>query len=291
MPKPFNGKRTEYKKFMQDIALYLRMNAKIYQTDEEKIIFTLSFFEEGDAASWKAQFVEDILGTVQANFGTWADFKKNLDTAFLPYDGPGDALEEMKNMRLGTGSVENHVANFKLAVTRSGLDKDSAAVIDYFRESLTIPLQKRIMTIEEPPTTLEDWCKWAMKMDANYKKMQRVIGRSRQGTSPTEKKKEEQPRRFYFPRKERDPNAMDIDAINTDARSEAMRKGLCFGCGEPGHISANCPKKQKGSWRAPPPIQKKMNGRELAAHIRKLTAQLEEGEKEQFYEEAEKEGF
>jgi hypothetical protein len=83
----------------------------------------------------------------------------------------------MKNMRLGTGSVENHVATFRLAVTRSGLDKDSAAVIDYFRESVTIPLQKRIMTIEERPTTLEDWCKWPMKMEANYKKMQRVIGR------------------------------------------------------------------------------------------------------------------
>jgi hypothetical protein len=159
-------------------------------------------------------------------------FKENLNTAFLPYDRPGDALEEMKSMRLGTRSMENHVANFKLAVTQSGLDKDSAAVIDYFRESLTIPLQKWIMTIEDPPTTLEDWCKWALKMDANYKKMQQVIGRSWQGTSPTEKKKEEQTCRwhsiaFYFPWKERDPNAaMDIDTINTDAWSEAMRKGL-----------------------------------------------------------------
>jgi hypothetical protein len=83
MPKPFNGKRTKYKKFMQGVALYLRMNHKVYSTDEEKIIFTLSFFEEGDAASWKAQFLEDILGTVQVSFRTWADFKKNLDTAFL----------------------------------------------------------------------------------------------------------------------------------------------------------------------------------------------------------------
>jgi hypothetical protein len=291
MPKPFTGKRNEYKKFMQDVALYLRMNHRAYTTDEEKIIFTLSFFEDGDAASWKAQYVENILGTIPVDFGNWATFKTALDTAFLPYDGAGDALEEMKNMRLGTGSIENHVANFKLAVSRSGLDKDSAAVVDYFRESLTIPLQKRIMTIEDPPTDLDGWCKWAMKMDANYKKMQRVIGRSRQGTNPTEKKKEEQPRRWYFPKKERDPNAMDIDAINTDNRSEAMRRGLCFGCGEAGHINANCPKKQKGNWRTPPTIQKKMNGRELAAHIRKLTAELAEEEKEQFYAEAEKEGF
>jgi hypothetical protein len=144
MPKPFNGKRTEYKKFIQDVALYLRMNSRIYSSNEEKIIFTLSFFEEGDTTSWKAQFVEDVLNANPADFRTWAiaKFKENLDKSFLPYYGPGDALEEMKSMRLRTGSVENHVANFKLAVTRSGLDKDSAAVIDYFRESLTIPLQK-----------------------------------------------------------------------------------------------------------------------------------------------------
>jgi len=34
-----------------------------------------------------------------------------------------------------------------------------------------------------------------------------------------------------------------------------------------------------------------MNGKELLAHVRTLTAQLEEGEKEVFFDEAEKEGF
>jgi hypothetical protein len=34
-----------------------------------------------------------------------------------------------------------------------------------------------------------------------------------------------------------------------------------------------------------------MSGKELLTHIRALTAEMDEGEKEKFYDEAEKEGF
>ena len=36
---------------------------------------------------------------------------------------------------------------------------------------------------------------------------------------------------------------------------------------------------------------KKMNAKELYAHIQSLTAQMDDDEKERFYDEAEKEGF
>ena len=65
-----------------------------------------------------------------------------------------------------------------------------------------------------------------------------------------------------------------------------MKKGLCFGCGKQGHIGKNCPDKKK-----PTSIPKKMNGKELHAHIWSLTAEMDEEEKEKFYEEAKKEGF
>ena len=179
LPKPFTGKRNELKKFLQDVLLFLLVNKKIYETDEDRIVFALSFFEEGDAASWKEQMIEEKMKTEPLNLGTWDAFVKALKTSFEPYDAPGDALEEMKNMRLGNGSIDQHIANFKMAVTRSGLDEDSPAVIDYFRDSLTMALQRRIMTLEDPPTTLEKWCKWVQKTDNNYKKMQRVIDRSK----------------------------------------------------------------------------------------------------------------
>ena len=40
-----------------------------------------------------------------------------------------------------------------------------------------------------------------------------------------------------------------------------------------------------------PSTSKKMNAKELYAHIRSLTAQMDDEEKERFYDKAEKEGF
>ena len=77
------------------------------------------------------------------DLGTWEVFEKNLKDAFEPYDAPGDALEEMKTLRMGNGLIEEHNARFKMIVTKSRLDKTSPAVIDYYRETLNVPLQRQ----------------------------------------------------------------------------------------------------------------------------------------------------
>ena len=81
---------------------------------------------------------------------------------------------------------------------------------------------------------------------------------------------------------------MDFNPMTTQEREDIMRKGLCFGCKEPGHISRNCPKKNQG--RTPPP-QKKWKGKELHAHIKALIVQMEDDDANTFFEEAAKEGF
>ena len=115
-----------------------------------------------------------------------------------------------------------------------------------------------------------------------------------------EKAKEEPRRRWNIQR--RDPDAMDVDAITTEKRGEWMKKGLCFNCNKPGHISKFCPDKRRvnsstttASTSSPPSYApnppKKMNPKEFVAHIRSVTAQMEPEEKEEFLDEAEKEGF
>jgi len=48
----------------------------------------------------------------------------------------------------------------------------------------------------------------------------------------------------------RDPNAMDINVVTTTINAmtykeqgEYLKKGLCFNCKQPGHLSRDCPKK------------------------------------------------
>ena len=59
LPKDFSGKREDLKKFLQQVNLYMDVNAKIYHNDMTKIAFILSFMDEGDASSWKEQFLEE----------------------------------------------------------------------------------------------------------------------------------------------------------------------------------------------------------------------------------------
>jgi hypothetical protein len=55
---PFTGKRNEFVLFMQDIYIYLKVNQHIYDDDDKKISFILSYLTGGDAAIWKQQFIE-----------------------------------------------------------------------------------------------------------------------------------------------------------------------------------------------------------------------------------------
>ena len=63
-------------------------------------------------------------------------------------------------------NIDKHVAKFKMLVTWSGLAA-SAAVMDLFREMISTPLQKQVMTCKNPPTTLEQWYEKATKFHSN----------------------------------------------------------------------------------------------------------------------------
>ena len=61
------------------------------------ISFALSFMNEGDAASYKEQMLEEAMEKAgPLNLRTWTSFVDDLTAAFKPYDAPGDVLEEMK---------------------------------------------------------------------------------------------------------------------------------------------------------------------------------------------------
>ena len=128
--------------------------------------------------------------------------------------------------------------------------------------------------------------------------MQRILGRTSNGKQP-EKAREEPQNRWNFQKK--DPNTMDVDALTAEKRTEYMKKGLCFNCGKSGHLSRDCGEKKKllsyaSTWTPAasssiPTPPKKMSPKELYTHIRSITDQMDEKEREVFYEEAKKEGF
>ena len=102
-PKTFSGKQTDLNKFIQDVTLYLAINQKVYNNDEKKITYLLSYMTERDAASWKEEFlVQKIDEADKADkdlaLGSYKEVQDAIKKSSEPFDGPGDALEEMKNL-------------------------------------------------------------------------------------------------------------------------------------------------------------------------------------------------
>jgi hypothetical protein len=58
-PDTFNGDREGFKKFLQDLEVYMNVNHETYNNNLRKITFILSFMTTGSAATWKAQFIEE----------------------------------------------------------------------------------------------------------------------------------------------------------------------------------------------------------------------------------------
>ena len=126
LPKDFSGKREDLKKFLQQVNLYMDINTKIYKDNMMKIAFILSFMDEGDASSWKGQFIEEATSTSPTIMVPGQILKKELKEALQPFDAPGDAL------KMGNNSIKDHNVKFQMLLTKSRLDKTSPATIDYY---------------------------------------------------------------------------------------------------------------------------------------------------------------
>jgi Retrotransposon gag protein/Zinc knuckle len=291
---PFTGKRSDFMLFMQDVFVYLKVNKTIYDNDDKKISFILSYLTGGDAAVWKQQFIQTkIEESVDPNndepdWGSYKEFVEALKKTFQPYDEPAEALEDMKKLRLGDGSITEHNSRFRLLVSQTGM-KDSLALTDLYRETLPWGLQSPIIRSEHPPKTLEEWYTKATNFYVGHQRAQRLFKKrdNRPTTIPSAPPAQ---KRFSFPEK-KDPNAMDIDRMSIKERTRLMKEGKCFKCKLFGHLSRDCPNKGQNTTTTTTPTTPKWTGKSTASHIRTLIASMSEEEKKVLEEEGEKFGL
>ena len=228
LPKIFTGKRTDLQRFLQDTFVFLTINKEHYNNDDKKIAFIMSFMTDGDATLWKQEFIgkvirDSVVRGDDISFRSYKKFIESLEKLFSLYNVPGDALDAMKHLQIGEGSFKEHLAKFKLLMSQSGLD-ESTAVVDLFRETLPYGLQKPILLSKNPPTTLQGWYNKANTFYGNWRKSQCLLSQGK----TNEAKKKMPKKTFTFPKREQNPNAMDIDRLMTEERTLLMKEGECF---------------------------------------------------------------
>jgi Ty3 transposon capsid-like protein/Zinc knuckle len=292
-PKPFDGNRDNFKKFLQNVEVYMDVNHETYNNDLRKIAFILSFMATGSAATWKTQFIDEAYArpappNPNDRLGTYTQFRKDLMEVFSMFDSVGDALDELQSLRKKkTESIDEHIAKFKMLAAESKIDTTNPLTIELFKETLPWGLTLQLMKLETPLKTIADWYEWAAELDHKHAKINRAVERT-WGTGGKDKVPQ---KKYYFPRREQDPNAMDIDRLTIEERDKLLKEGKCFRCRKTGHRANECPEEDDNKKKGKEVPKKKMNRRELHAHVRALFKEMMVEDRDEFLKGAKEAGF
>ena len=270
------------------------VNKNIYQTDQKKIGFMLSLLNDGEAGAWKEQFIQEAFnkavtsGNAEMNLGTFIDFLKRLKESFEPHNNAADALAQLRALQYKLGdNIDENITKFRMCLARTKLDKSdgSQATIEFSKETLPPQLLQKIYGGETIPETLTGWYKKATLQEQIRQDLKQAFGNTSQKNNT-----QYVPRKFNF-QPWRDPNAMDIDILMAEERSDLMRKCACFRCKVQGHLSRDCLKKEKKTEPKKEEKKKAWKGKDLAAYIQVQMLEISEEEKGEFYAAAANQGF
>ena len=204
--------------------------------------------KKGSAAIWAEVRRQQGLATL--SFRTFAQFQQDFETTFVDTNAAREAMNWLSTTRINDGEqLQEYINMFKLNVVHAKYDetKDAATLISYFSAGLPTWIMHRIQAMDTIPTTLALWYEKAAHFHLQKKIARKITLMHHGNVSPPPRTN--QNLRSPNSRPPRDPNAMDIDALNLSPvkRSHCLRNRLCFICKQPNCSTRNHPRNKTTS--------------------------------------------
>ena len=234
-PPAFDGDPAKARGWFNNAQLYLLVNKDIYNDDDRKIAFALSFMREGSTALWALTETEAAFKQNPPSFGTWQDFLDKFSASFILENTKEQAIAWMTTTKVDKKiPLMDYIFQFKSNTALSEINNEDV-LINFFSRGIPPSLMKRIYGMDTVPTTIDKWYQTTLCFQHVWEKTNEIVkGRP----NPFHNGQQRQHNNGY----KKDPNAMDVDAIQLSEQEQKrrFREGLCYKCGGKGHISKGC---------------------------------------------------
>ena len=237
MPEKFDGTRSKFRGFLQQVKLYLRLHPFQYPDGFTQVGF-IGALLSGSALSWFAPLMEKdsrILYDLNA-------FLEAFTATFGESDRERVAETKLVSLRQGSRSATTYAAEFQNLAC--DVDWNDKALINQFRYGLRDNVKDLLLTMPKAES-LEQFIAQAIACDNRLFERRQEQRLGWRGTSQvmtaTPKFSETSSSR---------PEPMQIDTVRfkpltEQEKTRRRQEGLCLYCGEARHTAQHCPRKQR----------------------------------------------
>ena len=250
-PSIFDGNPKKARAWINNTQLYLLVNKDVYNHNDKKIAFALSFMKEGAAELWALTETEAAFVRNPPGFGTWTDFIKKFNDSFILENTKEQAIAWLTTTKVNDKlDILNYISKFKNNTALSGIT-DENVLINFFSRGIPTQLMRRIYSMDIVPTTMEKWYQQTLHFKQVWERTNKIAKGRNNPFIPFQDN-----RNNNHTQKKRDPNAMDVDAIRIEKltpkeRQRCFKNNLCFKCCKPGHRSNQCKNPFLGKQKQP----------------------------------------
>ena len=185
------------------------------------------------AALWALTKTEAAFKRNPPSFRTWQDFLKKFSASFILENTKDQAIAWLTTTKVDKKTpLLEYISQFKNNTALSEINNEDV-LINLFSRGIPPSLMRRIYQMDIVPTTIDKWYQQTLHFQHVWEKMNEIV----KGRPPPFQSGHQN--NGY---RKKDPNAMDIDAvqISDQEKERRLKKGLCFKCGKHGHMSKEC---------------------------------------------------
>ena len=119
---------------------------------------------------WKENMMEELeMGEVE--YESAEDFLTSLRKEFGGGEEESMKVAELRKLEQGGKTMEEFIQEFKRAARGSGYE--GRPLVEEFKRGMNGVIMRKLMEMENPPASIDQWYKRAMALDRNWRESKR----------------------------------------------------------------------------------------------------------------------